>query len=132
MKINSAKRILSVALSLLFVVVTFAPAVYAVEPRYIDLTSAYCDLNIVNGTAECVARAFGRTRDNIYHITMVLYQDDEDYASWEAQDTLSVEMNETCYVTRDHEYYVGIYIAVYDPNGNFIEDAVAYTGTYYY
>ncbi len=132
MKTISIKCTLSVVLSIFLAIAMFTPIVYAAEPRYTDLVSAYCDLNIVGGTAECVARAIGRTRDNIYRITMVLYQDDNDYASWEAQDLLSVELNETCYVTRDHEYYVGIYVAVYDPNGNFIEDAIAYTGTYYY
>ena len=111
------------------VVVIFS---YAVEPRYVDIGFAECHINISNSVAECKVKVIGQSVSNTYRVTMVLYQDDNDYATWTYEGISLINETETCYVTRDHEYYVGIYIAVYDPNGNFIEDAIAYTGTYYY
>ena len=125
-------RTLVAALVLTIIAVLNISAVYAAEPRYVDIALAGCDLDISNSIAECTGWVDGRSLNNEFRITMVLYQDDNDYATWENCDIGRARLNETCYVTRDHEYYVGIYIAVYDPNGNFIEDAIAYTGTYYY
>lgn len=132
MKVNKAKRIVLSVLSMLIAVVMITPAMYAVEPRYQDLRVAHCDLTIDEGIARCYLYVDGISLYNRYDVRLVLYQDEEDYAEWEASGTMMVNINETCYVTQDHEYYLGFHIKVYDPDGNFIEQIIDYTTPYYY
>ena len=129
---KNIKRISTIALSLILVMMALCPAAYASEARYIDILRINSGLDIQHGIARCSVWAEGASLNNEFRVTMVLYQDDNDYATWTYSELFSVDAVETCYVTQGHEYYVGVYVAVYDPNGNFIEDAIAYTGTYYY
>ena len=132
MRASIIKRVASAFLSLMVVMMIIATDAYAVEQRYIDLFTAECHLDINQGVACCRSKAVGYRNDYVYTIHMVLYQDDEDYAEWDSSGISIVQMNETCYVTHGHEYYVGIHIKVYDPDGNFIEQAIDYTTPYYY
>ena len=132
MKTNSLKRIFAFVCSLVFVLSSLTSAVCAATPRYKDILFVDCGMDITNSIAECRIWAVGKALNNEYRVTMVLYQDDNDFATWTYSEIGEVDAVETCYVTQGHEYYVGIYVAVYDPNGNFIEDVIAYTGTYYY
>lgn len=120
------------ALCLIIVVSIMITSVYAVDTRYKEILCVDCDFTISNGVAECIVWAECASLNKEIRVTMVLYQDDNDYATWTYSELFSVDAVETCYVTQGHEYYLGIYVAVYDPNGNFIEDVIAYTDTYYY
>ena len=126
------KCAVAMVLSLAFMLAGIMPDVYAVEPRYTYIYRVDCHLDVYDGVAQCRSKVVGESDDHIYEIHMVLYQDDEDYAEWDASGRSVVALNQTYYVTIGHEYYVGVHVKVYDLNGNFVEQAVLYSGTYEY
>ena len=128
---RTIKKICAVVLCLVVMVSEMSPAVYAVEPRYEDIIIILV-LDIDDGVAACTMQAEGRSFYNEYRVNMVLYQDDDDLASWSYTGICSVDATEYCNVTRGHEYYLGIHVKVYDPNGNFIEQVIDYTPIYDY
>ena len=132
MKTNSIKCIVAVMMCLTMLASVMMPAAYAAEPRYDDIATADCHIYIDNSVAECRVSAISEGVTNVYHITMVLYQDDDDYATWNYTGTSIIKGREYCYVTSGHEYYVGVHIRVYDPAGNFIEQLILYTDVVYY
>ena len=132
MKTNSIKCIVAVMMCLTIVASVMTPAAYAVEPRYDDIATADCHIYISNSVATCKVKAISEGEIDVYDVTMVLYQDDDDYATWNYTGTSVINRTETCYVTSGHEYYVGVHIRVYDPEGNFIEQLIMYTDVVYY
>ena len=131
MKTNSIKRIVAMMMCLTIIASVMMSAAYAAEPRYDDIATADCHIYISNSVATCKVKAISEGEINVYHITMVLYQDDDDYATWNYTGTSVINRTETCYVTSGHEYYVGVHIRVYDPAGNFIEQVIGYTDGVY-
>jgi len=128
---NNIKRVMAVALAVAIIMAATVPA-YAVQPRYEDILLIDLLFDIVDGVAVCTVAAEGRSYYNEYRVNMVLYQDDDDLASWSYTGICSVDATEYCNVTRGHEYYLGIHVKVYDPNGNFIEQVIDYTPIYDY
>ena len=126
------KRICAVVLCLIVMVSAMSPAVYAVQPRYQDIIMIDLLFDIIDGVAVCEVLAEGCSFYNEYRVNMVLYQDEDDLASWSYTGIFRVDATEYCNVTRGHEYYLGIHVRVYDPDGNFIEQVIDYTAPYYY
>ncbi len=131
MRISNIKRFMAVILALTVILSAALPA-YAVQPRYADVYSVDCTFGVTNGIAQCYSKVIGESIDHTYTIRMMLYQDDNDYAWWDASGIWKASITQTCYVTRGHEYFIGVHVKAYDENGNFIEEVIAYTDPYYY
>lgn len=131
MRKNSIKRVVAAMLVMAVMMAAAVPA-YAVQPRYADIWTIDCRLGVSDNVAQCYAKVIGESDYHTYTIHMVLYQDDEDYAEWDVSGVWLAETTEYCYVTRGHEYYIGVHVKAYDEDGNFIEQAIAYTNTYNY
>ena len=131
MRVNNIKRILAAALAVAVIMAMAVPA-YAVQPRYAEIYSIDCSVDINNNIAECFVKVIGIRSDYTYTVRMMLYQDDQDYDWWDGSGLDVVNMTRTCYVTRGYDYYVGVHVKVYDTNGNLVEQAIAYSETYEY
>ena len=120
-----------------FVIVlsTLASAVfaYAATPRLNALINTDLSLDISpEGITECSIDAITMDRNLTVYVSMMLYQDDGDYAAWEYSESGSVSATESVSVSTGHEYYAGVYILVTDADGNMIDRVISYTDSVVY
>lgn len=127
-------RAISLTLLLLFTTTTLCAGAFALEitPRYTGIYALSADISITSlGRADCYGYVSVKEGYSV-RLTVDLVQDDESIKNWSEYGYNEIEIEESHYVLRGHNYKVVATAYIYNPTGSLadIEDVTSAVVSY--